>query len=53
MDRFNEIVGRAGKIVRRWWLGLVLGVLLVVAGIVVFCNPVESYMALSVMFGGC
>ena len=51
MDRFNEIVGRAGKIVRRWWLGLVLGVLLVVAGIVVFCNPVESYMALSVMFG--
>lgn len=51
MDRFNEIVGKAGKIVRRWWLGLVLGVLLVVAGIVVFCNPVESYMALSVMFG--
>lgn len=51
MERFDEILKSAGKVVRRWWLGLILGVLLVVAGIVVFCNPVESYMALSVMFG--
>lgn len=51
MERFDEILKSAGKVVRRWWLGLILGVLLIVAGIVVFCNPVESYMALSVMFG--
>ena len=51
MERFDEILKSAGKVVRRWWLGLILGVLLVVAGIVVFCNPVESYMALSLMFG--
>ena len=51
MERFDEILKSAGKVVRRWWLGLILGVLLVVAGIVVFCNPVDSYMALSVMFG--
>ena len=51
MERFDEILKSAGKVVRRWWLGLILGVLLVVAGLVVFCNPVESYMALSVMFG--
>ena len=51
MERFDEILKSAGKVVRRWWLGLILGVLLVVAGIVVFCTPVESYMALSVMFG--
>lgn len=29
----------------------IAGLLLVAAGIVVFCNPAESYMTLSVMFG--
>lgn len=50
-NRFNEIVGMAGKVVKRWWLALLLGVLLIVAGIVVFCYPAESYLTLSVMFG--
>ena len=36
MERFDEILKSAGKVVRRWWLGLILGVLLIVAGIVVF-----------------
>ena len=51
MERFDEILQSAGKVIRRWWLGLILGVLLVVAGIVVFCNPAESYLTLSLMFG--
>lgn len=51
MDLYNDIIGRAGKVVRRWWLLLVLGVLTFAAGITVFCFPAESYLALSVLFG--
>lgn len=48
---FERIVTKAGRIVRHWWMLLVTGLLLVAGGIVVFCNPVESYLTLSVMFG--
>lgn len=51
MDLYNDIIGRAGKVVRRWWLLLVLGLLILAAGIFVFCYPAESYVALSVLFG--
>ena len=37
--------------VKRWWLLLMLGLLIMAAGIVVFCFPAESYMTLSVIFG--
>ncbi len=51
MELYNDIMARAGKVVRRWWLLLVLGILIFAAGIVVFCYPAESYVALSVLFG--
>lgn len=51
MELYNDIMTRAGKVVRRWWLLLVLGILIFAAGIVVFCYPAESYVALSVLFG--
>lgn len=42
---------KARRVVKNWWLMLLAGVLIVAAGIVVFCFPVESYVALSLFFG--
>ena len=52
METFIErITDKAGRVIRHWWLLLLAGLLLVAGGIVVFCNPVESYLTLSIMFG--
>ena len=48
---FERITDKAGRAIRHWWLLLLAGLLLVAGGIVVFCNPVESYLTLSVMSG--
>jgi uncharacterized membrane protein HdeD (DUF308 family) len=37
--------------VKHWWLMLIAGLLCIVAGIIVFVFPVQSYVALSIMFG--
>lgn len=42
---------KARRAVKNWWLMLLAGLLLVAAGIVVFCYPAESYVALSLLFG--
>ena len=42
---------KASRTVRHWWLYLITGILSIIAGIVVFCNPIESYLTLSIMFG--
>ena len=41
----------ASKTVKNWWMLLIAGLLLIIGGIVVFVNPVESYITLSMMFG--
>ena len=52
MENFIEnIIGKAGKAIRHWWLLLVSGILTIAAGIVVFCFPAKSYVTLSIMFG--
>lgn len=48
---FNRMAEKAGKTIRHWWLYLLTGILSIIAGIVVFCNPIESYLTLSIMFG--
>ena len=53
---FNSFIkhafyGKASRTVRHWWLYLITGILSIIAGIVVFCNPIESYITLSIMFG--
>lgn len=48
---FERITDKAGRAIRHWWLLLLAGLLLVAGGIVVFCNPVESYLTLSIMSG--
>lgn len=50
-DIFEQTVNKAGKIVKHWWLLLVAGLLSAAMGITVFCFPLESYIALSIMFG--
>jgi len=47
----SQMFGRASRAVRCWWLFLLCGLLCIAAGIVVFCNPLESYLTLSLLFG--
>ncbi len=42
---------RAGRAVRYWWLIMIAGLLAIAAGIAVFAFPLESYLALSILFG--
>ena len=52
MSNFIEKISeRAARTVKCWWLFVLCGLLCVAAGIVVFCNPVEIYLTLSVLFG--
>ncbi len=47
----SQMFGRASRAVRCWWLFLLCGLLCIAAGVVVFCNPLESYLTLSLLFG--
>ena len=52
MENFlNRMADKASRTVRHWWLYLITGILSIIAGIIVFCNPIESYLTLSIMFG--
>ncbi len=52
MDYLVErLASGASKTVKNWWMLLIAGLLLIIGGIVVFVNPVESYITLSMMFG--
>lgn len=48
---FENLAERAARAVKHWWLMMVAGVLCIIAGICVFVFPLESYVALSVLFG--
>ena len=48
---FNRMAEKASKTVRHWWLYMLTGILSIIAGIIVFCNPIESYLTLSIIFG--
>ncbi len=49
--RFENLTKRAGRAVKHWWLMTIAGALSVAAGIAVFVFPLESYVAMSVLFG--
>ncbi len=49
--RFENLTKRAGRAVGHWWLIMIAGILAIVAGILVFAFPLESYVTISIIFG--
>ncbi len=48
---FENLVRRASRVVRYWWLLGIAGLLCIIAGVAVFIFPIQSYVALSIIFG--
>ena len=48
---FENILQKASRAIRHWWLYLLCGLLFVAAGITVFVFPLESYVTLGLLFG--
>ena len=48
---FENLVRRASRIVKYWWLLGIAGLLCIIAGVAVFIFPIQSYVALSIIFG--
>jgi uncharacterized membrane protein HdeD (DUF308 family) len=46
-----NLTKKASRAVKNWWLLLIAGILCIVAGILVFIFPLESYLTLSIIFG--
>ncbi|MDX1314588.1 MAG: DUF308 domain-containing protein, partial [Eudoraea sp.] len=46
----TNVLQNVEKIIKYWWVGLILGVLFIFLGIWVFKTPIESFVALSVFF---
>lgn len=50
-QHIENISKKIGRNIRHWWLMLVVGILSVIAGILVFVFPLETYVTLSILFG--
>lgn len=48
---FENIMQKASRVIRHWWLYLLCGILCIAAGVAVFFFPMESYMTLGLLFG--
>lgn len=48
---FENLIARAARAIKHWWLLMFAGILAIVAGICVFAFPIESYVTLSILFG--
>lgn len=48
---FENLISRASRVVKHWWLMAIAGVLCILAGIAVFVFPLQSYVFMSIMFG--
>ncbi len=46
----NQLLSEARETVRQWWVPLIVGIFMLVAGIYTFINPEASYQALSIIF---
>lgn len=52
MERFDTLIEQSKQVIRHWWLMLVVGIALLIAGAVVFLFPMQSYLAIALLFGG-
>ena len=48
---FENLAAKVGRVIKHWWLLMLAGILCLVAGVLVFVFPMESYMTLSIVFG--
>ena len=48
---FENLVAKAARAIKHWWMMLIAGILCIAAGICVFVFPIESYLTLSILFG--
>lgn len=46
----NSFIDSAAKVVKNWWLLLLVGLIFIAAGIWVYATPLSSYLALSTLF---
>lgn len=50
MEKLKSTIKEIRTDIKNWWVLLVLGLLFIGMGILVFANPLESYVALAVLF---
>ncbi|MBO5471969.1 MAG: DUF308 domain-containing protein [Bacteroidales bacterium] len=48
---FETLTMKAARAIRHWWLYVICGILCFAAGIAVFVFPMDSYLALGIIFG--
>ena len=48
---FEHLVRKASRAIKHWWLMGIAGLLCIITGIAVFVFPIQSYVALSIIFG--
>ena len=48
---FENLTAKVGRVIRHWWLLMLAGILSLLAGVLVFVFPMESYVTLSIIFG--
>jgi uncharacterized membrane protein HdeD (DUF308 family) len=48
---FDNLTAKVGRVIKHWWLMMLAGIFCIAAGVVVFVFPMESYMALTILFG--
>lgn len=48
---FENLSRKAGRMIRHWWLMMLVGILVIATGICVFVFPIQSYVTLSILFG--
>ncbi len=51
MNRFSTLIENSKQAIRCWWLLLIVGIVLLAAGILTFVFPARSYMEMAVLFG--
>ena len=48
---FEHLIRKASRVIKHWWLIGLAGLLCIIAGLAVLIFPIQSYIALSIIFG--
>lgn len=51
MKHLNALIENSKQAIRYWWLLLLVGILLLLAGLLTFLFPARSYLGMSLLFG--